>query len=92
MFACAGHRASGLVQTTLAGEKNRLAAQVMEHWAGFQESLSSQRCSYPMGKFEVFWNSAKRYGELTKADPLIHRAVAAGRYTRGGSAAGVPAL
>jgi hypothetical protein len=61
----------------LAPGKNRLAAQVMEHWAEFQESLSSQKRSYPKGKFEVFWNAAKRYAELTKSDPLIHRAVAA---------------
>ena len=61
----------------LATEKDQLAAQVMEHWAEFQESLSSQKRSYPKGKFEVFWNAAKRYAELTKSDPLIHRAVAA---------------
>lgn len=60
----------------LAPEKDRLAAQVMECWAEFQESLLSQKLSYPTGKFEVFWNAAKRYAELTKADPLIHRAVA----------------
>jgi hypothetical protein len=61
----------------LAPEKDRLAAQVMERWAEFQESLSSQKRSYPTGKFEVFWNAAKRYAELTRSDPLIHRAVAA---------------
>jgi hypothetical protein len=61
----------------LAPGKNRLAAQVMEHWAAFQESLSSQKRSDTTGKFEVFWNTAKRYAELTRSDPLIHRAVAA---------------
>jgi hypothetical protein len=60
----------------LAPEKDRLAAQVMERWAEFQESLSSQK-RYPTDKFEVFWNAAKRYAELTRSDPLIHRAVAA---------------
>jgi len=34
-------------------EESLLAAQVMEHWAEFQESLSSQKRSYPTGKFEV---------------------------------------
>ena len=33
--------------------------------------------SYPTGKFEVFWDAAKGYAELTRSDPLIHRAVAA---------------
>ena len=61
----------------LALEKDRLAAQVMEHWSKFQETLSSQKRSYPMAKFEVFRSAAKRYAELTKSDPLIHRAVAA---------------
>jgi hypothetical protein len=61
----------------LAPEKDRLAAQVMERWAEFQETLSSQKRSYPTGKFEVFWNAAKRYAELTRSDPPIHRAVAA---------------
>ena len=60
----------------LATEKDQLAAQVMEHWAEFQESLSSQKRSYPTRKFEVFWNAAKRYAELTKSEPLIQRIVA----------------
>jgi hypothetical protein len=60
----------------LATEKDQFSAQVMEHWAEFQESLSSQKRSYPTRKFEVFWNAAKRYVELTKCEPLIHRAVA----------------
>lgn len=42
----------------------------------FQESLSSEKRKYPKRAFEVFWNAAKRYAELTRSDPLIHRAVA----------------
>jgi hypothetical protein len=57
-------------------KKDRLAAQVMEDWSEFQQSLSSQKRSYPTHKFEIFWNAAKHYAELTKSDPLIHRAVA----------------
>jgi len=49
---------------------------VTEHWAEFQERLSSEKRKYPKRLFEVFWNAAKRYAELTKSDPLIHRAVA----------------
>jgi hypothetical protein len=49
----------------------------MERWEEFQESLSSRKRSYPTGKFEVFWKATKHYAELTRSDPLIHRAVAA---------------
>ena len=60
-----------------ATEKDRLGAQVVEAWAEFQQCLSSQKRSYPTHKFEIFWNIAERYAELTKSDPVIHRAVAA---------------
>jgi hypothetical protein len=62
--------------TTLAADKDRIAVQVTECWAEFQEGLSLQKRGYPMGKFKAFWNAAKRYAELTRSDPLIHRAVA----------------
>src|SRR5271170_1808041 len=61
----------------MSSDKDRLAAQAMRHWVDFQESLSSQKRRYPMGEFKAFWNTAKRYAELTKSDPLIHRDVAA---------------
>src|SRR5579863_9243284 len=60
----------------LAPEKDRLAAQVMEHWVEFRERLSSEKRKYPQRQFNIFWNAAKRYAELTKSDALIHRAVA----------------
>ncbi len=68
----------------LAAEKNRMAARVMEHWAEFQESLSSEKWKYPKRQFDAFWNAAKRYAELTKSDLLIHRGVAEsrGKWTR----------
>ena len=58
-----------------APEKELLAAQVMEHWVELQERLSSEKRKYPKRQFDVFWNAAMRYAELTKSDPLIHRAV-----------------
>jgi hypothetical protein len=70
------NRAAMSLDRMLMPEKDRLAAQVREHWAEFQVSLSSQKRTYPTRKFEVFWNAAKRYAELTKSDRLIHRAVA----------------
>ena len=61
-----------------SGEKDRLASQVTERWADFQESLSSEKRRYPINEFKNFWTVAKRYAESTKSDALIHRAVAEG--------------
>lgn len=71
------NRAAMSSDRMLALEKDRLATQLMEHWSKFQEALSSQKRRYPTREFEVFWSAAKRYAELTRIDPLIHRAVAA---------------
>jgi hypothetical protein len=60
----------------LAPEKDRLAAHVVEHWVKFREHLSPEKRKYPQRQFDIFWNAAKRYAELTKSDPMIHRAVA----------------
>ena len=60
----------------LAPEKDRLADQVIEHWVEFRERLSSEKRKYPQRQFDIFWNAAKRYAELTKTDSMIHRAVA----------------
>jgi hypothetical protein len=57
-------------------EKDRSAARVMECWAAFQESLSSDKRRYPIRQFQAFWASARQYAELTRSDPLIHRDVA----------------
>jgi hypothetical protein len=73
MFESSGW--TGSEEIMPAPEKDRLAAQVMEQWAEFQESLSSEKRKYPKRQFDIFWNAAKRYAELTKSDPLIHRAV-----------------
>jgi hypothetical protein len=57
-------------------EKDRLAAEAMQCWADFQERLSSGKQKYPVQEFRVFWAVTKRYAELTRSDPLIHRSVA----------------
>jgi hypothetical protein len=57
-------------------EKDRLAAEAMQCWADFQEGLSSDRQKYPVQQFRAFWAVTKRYAELTRSDPLIHRSVA----------------
>ena len=57
-------------------EKDRLAAKAMESWADFQEGLSSDKRKYPIKQFKTFWAVTKRYAELTRSDPLIHRSVA----------------
>jgi hypothetical protein len=42
----------------------------------FQDGLSDKR-RYPVEQFRAFWDAGKRYAELTKNDPLIHRKVVA---------------
>jgi hypothetical protein len=57
-------------------EKDRLAAAVQDRWTDFQDALSDKR-RYPVEQFRAFWNVGKRYAELTRNDPLIHRKVVA---------------
>jgi hypothetical protein len=57
-------------------EKDRLAAEAMECWVDFQARLSSDKREYPIQQFIAFWTVTKRYAELTRSDPLIHRSVA----------------
>ena len=59
-----------------SSEKDRIAAEAMERWVHFQEGLSSDKRKYPIEQFKAFWAVAKRYAELTRSDPLIHRSVA----------------
>ena len=40
------------------------------------EGLSSDKQKYPLQQFRAFWAVTKRYAELTRSDPLIHRSVA----------------
>ena len=57
-------------------EKERLATELEDRWVDFQRALSNKR-SYPVEQFQAFWDAGKRYAELTKNDPLIHREVVA---------------
>jgi hypothetical protein len=57
-------------------EKERLATEVEDRWVDFQRALSNKR-TYPVEQFQAFWDAGKRYAELTRNDPLIHRKVAA---------------
>ena len=59
-----------------SSEKDRLAAQVESRWVDFQSALSDKR-KYPAQPFRAFFEAARRYAELTKSDPLIHRKVVA---------------
>lgn len=54
--------------------KDHLAAEVQSRWLDFQDGLSDKR-RYPVQQFRAFWDAGKRYAELTKNDPLIHRKV-----------------
>ena len=57
-------------------EMDPLATEAMQCWADFQEGLSSDKRKYPVQQFRAFWAVTKRYAELTRSDPLIHRSVA----------------
>jgi hypothetical protein len=56
-------------------EKDRLAAEVASRYSAFEEALFGDKRRYPLQQFKTFWEAARRYAELTKSDPLIHRTV-----------------
>ena len=61
----------------MSPEKNRLAAEAMERWADFQDGLSAGKTEVSRSQeFNAFWAATKRYAELTRSDPLIHRSLA----------------
>ena len=55
-------------------ERDRMASEVEERWIDFNMALSDKR-KYPTAQFKAFWEAGKRYAEMTKGDPLIHRVV-----------------
>jgi hypothetical protein len=57
-----------------SSEKDRLATEVQDRWVEFQNGLSDKR-RYPLQCFKAFVDAARRYAELTRSDPLIHRKV-----------------
>jgi hypothetical protein len=68
----------------MSAEKNRLAAEALGGWADFQDGFSSDKRKYPSQQGKAFWAVTKRYAELTKSDPLIHKSLA-GAVNRHGS-------
>ena len=58
-----------------ASEKDRFAAEVAKRYAAFEEALFGDKRKYPLQEFKAFWEAGRRYAELTKSDPLIHRTV-----------------
>jgi len=56
-------------------EKDRLAAEVENRAIDFKMALSDKR-RYPIEAFKAFWDAGRRYAELTRKDPLLHRKVA----------------
>ena len=55
--------------------KDRSAAVVLQRWQDFQNALSDKG-KYPVQQFKSFVEAARRYIDLSKGDPLIHRKVA----------------
>ena len=55
-------------------DKERLAALVERRRFEFDMALSDKR-RYPMDAFKAFWKAGKRYAELTRKDPMLHRKV-----------------
>ena len=58
-----------------SSEKDRLAVEVEKRWAEFEEALFGSKRTYPLQEFKAFWEAGRRYAELTKSDPLIHKSV-----------------
>ena len=56
-------------------DKDRSADVVVQRWLDFQNALSGTK-KYPVQQFKSFVDAARRYIELSKDDPLIHRNVA----------------
>jgi hypothetical protein len=56
-------------------EKDRLAAEVAKRWSDFEAALFESKRMYPLQEFKAFGEAARRYAELTKSDPLIHRSI-----------------
>ncbi len=53
-------------------EKDRLAQGVSDLRVNFDLALSDKR-KYPMQEVKAFVKSARRYIEITSADPVIHK-------------------
>ncbi len=56
-------------------EKDRIARQTADLRITFDMAFSNKR-KYPVAEFKAFVQSARRYIEITAADPMIHKSVA----------------
>ena len=56
-------------------EKDTAADEVAKRRATFNLALSNKR-QYPVQEFRAFVPAARRYIEITKNDPLVHKSVA----------------
>jgi hypothetical protein len=56
--------------------KNGAAKTVIDRWCDFHGALCGAKRKYPVEEFLSFVRAARRYIELTREDPLIHREVA----------------
>jgi len=57
-------------------QKDRLATAVVDRWCSFQDALAGAKRRYPLQDFLSFADAARRYIEVTRHDPLVHRDVA----------------
>ena len=55
-------------------EKDCMAAEVKERRIDFDLALADKR-KYPIAQFKAFWEAGRRYAEMTKGDPMMHRVV-----------------
>jgi hypothetical protein len=77
LFHCCDRMALGRKTEKMpTSQKDQLAAEAIDRWQDFQESLASVKRKYPIQKFQAYWSATRRYAELTKADALIHKSVA----------------
>ena len=59
-----------------SSEVDRLAAEVEQAWLSFREALGRNRRNYPRDEFASFVTAVRRYADLTREAPLVHRGVA----------------
>ena len=78
LLHCCDRMALGRITEKMpTSQKDHLAAEAIDRWEDFQECLASVKRKYPIQQFQAYWSATKRYAELTKADALIHKSVAA---------------
>ena len=58
----------------MESEKDRLAEQVVDLRARFDQALSDKR-KYPIQEFKSFAKAVRRYLEVSADDPMIHKSV-----------------